>query len=85
MTKVRNKYQLEVTITQMNNQKVNKTLQLFSVSTPKVSQIKSLFPVTIIIVIHFMGQEELSMSIALRLDGQKTKTWTTTRSTCPVN
>lgn len=40
--------------------------QLFSGSTPKISQIKSLFLLTFIIVIHFMGQEELSVGILLR-------------------
>lgn len=40
--------------------------QLFSVSPPKISQIKPLFLLTFIIVIHFMDWEKLSMGIALR-------------------
>lgn len=39
--------------------------QLFSVSPPKISQIKPLFLLTFI-VIHFMDREKLSMGIALR-------------------
>lgn len=40
--------------------------QVFFGPTPKISQIKSLFLSTFITVIHFMGQEELSVGILLR-------------------